>query len=118
MYYNFNLSEGNSNETHNLVEDSSEENHVQEKSATYDLEPMAIQALHELVSLVHDQVNLNDRSQHMQSNLANSSMISIQGGDKSILNLEDDRVALLLGKTNPHALQIVLLAMAVRFFFL
>lgn len=105
----FNLSEGNSNETHSVVEDSSEENHVQ----AYDLDPVAIQALHELVSLVHNQVNLNDRSQHMQSNLANSSMISIQGGDKSILNLEDDRVALLLGKTNLHALQSVLLTMAV-----
>ncbi|KAI4378566.1 hypothetical protein MLD38_016025 [Melastoma candidum] len=107
--------EGNSDEVHKVVGDSSEENHVEEKSLGYDLEPVAVQALHELVSLVHEQVNLNGRIKEMQSNPGKSSLISVQGGDKSILNVEDDRVALILGKTKPHALRSVLLTMAERF---
>ncbi|CAI0434053.1 unnamed protein product [Linum tenue] len=62
------------------------------------LEPFALQALHELVSLVHDHVNL-DQSQDNKTVTAN------------LYFLEDDRVAKIIWSLDPQTLQNVLLAM-------
>ncbi|CAI0434051.1 unnamed protein product [Linum tenue] len=66
------------------------------------LEPFALQALHELVSLVHDHVNL-DQSQDNKTVTAN------------LYFLEDDRVAKIIWSLDPQTLQNVLLAMVHSF---
>ncbi|KAF2325260.1 hypothetical protein GH714_025810 [Hevea brasiliensis] len=84
------------------------------------LEPYALQVLHDLVSLVHDRVNLIDQSHLVESTSANDSAVSMKGQyDKTattnVFILEDDPVAKILWTLDPHTLQNVLLSMADNF---
>ncbi|XP_050203422.1 lysine-specific demethylase JMJ31 [Mercurialis annua] len=81
------------------------------------LEPFSLQALHELVSLVHDRVNLTDLNQPVKSTSTNDSVVSSQHDKtvRSIFVLDDDPVAKILWTLGPHILQNVLLAMASNF---
>ncbi|KAJ9188080.1 hypothetical protein P3X46_003475 [Hevea brasiliensis] len=84
------------------------------------LEPYALQVLHDLVSLVHDRVNLIDQSHLVESTSANDSAVSMKGQyDKTattnVFILEDDPVAKILWTLDPHTLQNVLLSMAHNF---
>ncbi|CAK7346519.1 unnamed protein product [Dovyalis caffra] len=86
----------------------------------HELEPCSLQALHELVSLVHDHVNITDQSQHIQSTPPNDSNVSVKDEcDKTLTTniffLEDDPVAKILWTLDPRTLQNVLLAMAHNF---
>ncbi|EEF41362.1 Hypoxia-inducible factor 1 alpha inhibitor, putative [Ricinus communis] len=72
------------------------------------LESFSLQALHELVSLVHDCVNLADPSEPVTA--TNDSAVTA-----NLLFPEDDAVAKFLGALDPHTLQNVLLSMAHNF---
>jgi len=90
---------------------------LHEKASLHDLDPSASQALHDLISLVHDHVNAVDTSKGLQHTSPSCS----EGGEKSkfLVNamscLEDDRVAHLLWNLEASRLRDVLLAMA-RYF--
>lgn len=86
----------------------------------HELEPFSLQALHELVSVVHDRVNITDQSQCIQSTPPNDSKVSVKHEcDKTLTSklffLEDDPVAKILWTFDPSTLQNVLLAMAHNF---
>ncbi|KAH8509314.1 hypothetical protein Peur_051125 [Populus x canadensis] len=86
----------------------------------HELEPFSLQALHELVSVVHDRVNITDQSQCIQSTPPNDSKVSVKHEcDKTLTSklffLEDDPVAKILWTLDPSTLQNVLLAMAHNF---
>ncbi|KAJ4727409.1 2-oxoglutarate (2OG) and Fe(II)-dependent oxygenase superfamily protein [Melia azedarach] len=79
----------------------------------HELGPSALQALHELVSLVHAHVNVADLSRSMQSTSTSISEPSVK--DTEIFCLEDDPIAKILWILEPLALQEVCLAMAHNF---
>ncbi|KAI5589723.1 hypothetical protein BDE02_05G181000 [Populus trichocarpa] len=86
----------------------------------HELEPFSLQALHELVSVVHDRVNITDQSQCIQSTPPNDSKVSVKHEcDKTLTSklffLEDDPVAKIIWTFDPSTLQNVLLAMAHNF---
>lgn len=86
----------------------------------HELEPFSLQALQELVSVVHDCVNITDQSQCIQSTPPNDSEVSVKHEcDKTLTRklffLEDDPVAKILWTLDPSTLQNVLLAMAHNF---
>ncbi|XP_044487034.1 uncharacterized protein LOC123212064 [Mangifera indica] len=92
----------------------------QQRSLLHDLRPCALQALHELVSLVHDHINVSDLGQYMVSASISNSDLNVK--DKYEKNmtaklfcLEDDRVAKILWNLESHAFQEVCLAMAQNF---
>ncbi|KAL4612615.1 hypothetical protein ACB092_08G213100 [Castanea dentata] len=98
-------------------EADSKEKEVQHKSLLQDLEPVALQVLHEIVSLVHDYINISDHSQLLQSTLIDDSAARVKGECKKIVpanlfHLEDDPVAKILWSLQPSTLQHVFLAMA------
>ena len=84
-----------------------------------DLEPFALQALHELVSLVHTHVNVTDQSQSKESTSASDSATNVENqyAKSRISNLfllEDDSAAKIISTLDPCNLKDVLLAMVVR----
>ncbi|PKI41770.1 hypothetical protein CRG98_037833 [Punica granatum] len=85
----------------------------QQNSSIHDLEPAALQALHELVSLVHDRVNV-DKSQLKVSASGNDSDVSMEDEHKNDLfvNLEDDPVAKILWALKPCFLRNMFTSMA------
>ncbi|XP_075642050.1 lysine-specific demethylase JMJ31 isoform X2 [Castanea sativa] len=101
-------------------EADSKEKEVQQKNLLQDLEPIALQVLHEIVSLVHDYINISDHSQLLQSTLIDDSPARVKGECKKIVpanlfRLEDDPVAKILWSLQPRTLQHVFLAMAYNF---
>lgn len=102
-------------------EADSKEKEVQQKNLLQDLEPIALQVLHEIVSLVHDYINISDHSQLLQSTLIDDSAARVKGECKKIVpanlfHLEDDPVAKILWSLQPSTLQRVFLAMAVSLY--
>lgn len=86
-----------------------------------ELEPFALQVLRELVSLVHDHVNVSDQSQPVQSTFINDSAARVKGDCKEIatanlFHLDDDPVAKILSTLEPSTLQHVFIAMAVSLY--
>ncbi|KAK9982984.1 hypothetical protein SO802_032509 [Lithocarpus litseifolius] len=101
-------------------EADSKEKEVPQKNLLQDLEPIALQVLHEIVSLVHDCINISDHSQLLQSTLIDDSAARVKGECKKIVpanlfHLEDDPVAKILWSLQPSTLQHVFLAMAYNF---
>lgn len=85
----------------------------------HELEPDAVHALHNLVSFVHDHVNV-ERSQFVQSTSAHESASNVQCeykkcGTASFYQLEDDPVANTLWTLEPLTLQNIFLAMILLF---
>ncbi|KAF5727044.1 hypothetical protein HS088_TW22G00731 [Tripterygium wilfordii] len=85
----------------------------------HELEPCALQAVHELVSLVHDRVNVADQKQSSCTGTKNSVACA---GDESIkitvgnsYNLEDDPIAKVLWNLEPPTFQNVILTVANNF---
>ncbi|KAK9282261.1 hypothetical protein L1049_008130 [Liquidambar formosana] len=54
-------------------------NKLNQSITFHELEPLALQALHELVSLVHDHVNVVDQSTPLQSTSKNDSTVGVKG---------------------------------------
>ncbi|KDP21397.1 hypothetical protein JCGZ_21868 [Jatropha curcas] len=81
-------------------------------------EPFARHALHELISLVHDRVNITGQNQSVQSTSVDDSAVSMKGQHLKIADLfilEDDPVAKIFWTLDPYTLQNVLLAMVHNF---
>uniref|UniRef100_A0A7N2KK64 JmjC domain-containing protein n=1 Tax=Quercus lobata TaxID=97700 RepID=A0A7N2KK64_QUELO len=101
-------------------EADSKEKEVQQKNLLQDLEPIALQVLQEIVSLVHDYINISDHSPLLQLILIDDSTARVKGECKKIVpanlfHLEDDPVAKILWSLQPSTLQRVFLAMAYNF---
>lgn len=82
------------------------------------LQPFAIQALHELVSLVHESVNVADQGEPVQSTSATDSTASVKVKCEKTMtadsfSVDDDPVAKILWTLEPRTLQHMFLAMAV-----
>ncbi|XP_074344452.1 lysine-specific demethylase JMJ31 isoform X2 [Apium graveolens] len=90
-----------------------------ERTTLHELEPLAMQSLHALVSLVHDCVNIMDQSQSTEPSTSNVFAVGEKDANKFNLKdaylLEDDPVASIIWKLQPLTLQSVLLAMAQNF---
>ncbi|GLT77087.1 hypothetical protein SLA2020_487050 [Shorea laevis] len=104
-----------SNETNNLKGKES-----QQRILLHELEPFSLGALRELVSLVHDHINVADQTQPMQSASVNDPAPYVKDEHQKTLTtelfqLEDDPVAKILWNLEPHTLQNVFLAMAHNF---
>ncbi|CAL5357463.1 unnamed protein product [Camellia sinensis] len=95
-------------------------NKINEKLTLHELEPLTLKALHELVSLVHDRVNIADQSEPVNSSSSNGSADGEKGQRMNFVKanlfcLEDDPVASILWSLHPLALQNVFLAMVHNF---
>ncbi|KAJ0261222.1 2-oxoglutarate [Hirschfeldia incana] len=93
---------------------------LREKTPLHDLDPSASQALHDLISLVHDHVNAVGTSRELQHASPSYSDPAPERNNSKILvnalsRLEDDRVAHMLWNLEASKLRDVLLAMA-RYF--
>ncbi|KAL1832809.1 hypothetical protein DCAR_0102830 [Daucus carota subsp. sativus] len=92
---------------------------LKEKTMLHELEPLAVQSLHALVSLVHDLVNTADQSQSADPSTSDVFAVGEKGGSKlsvkDACRLEDDPVASIIWKLQPLTLQSVLIAMAQNF---
>ncbi|KAL5792857.1 hypothetical protein ACOSP7_001451 [Xanthoceras sorbifolium] len=95
------------------------EKELQQKIPLHELGPYSLQALHELVSLVHDRVNVADLSQPMQCTSTTNSELNVKDYRKivatALFRLEDDPIAKILWTLEPCILQGVFLAMAHNF---
>ncbi|XP_031374727.1 uncharacterized protein LOC116189274 isoform X2 [Punica granatum] len=100
-------------DTKKVQEEADSRGKEQQNSSIHDLEPAALQALHELVSLVHDRVNV-DKSQLKVSASGNDSDVSMEDEHKNDLfvNLEDDPVAKILWALKPCFLRNMFASMA------
>ncbi|KAF8006436.1 hypothetical protein BT93_K0666 [Corymbia citriodora subsp. variegata] len=90
---------------------------VKLESTICHMEPSALQALHALVSLVHDRVNIPNPRQVRQSSSGNGSIAYAECEPKNrvVFHLEDDPVAKILWNIEPHTLRTMLLYMADKF---
>ncbi|KAJ8899452.1 hypothetical protein K2173_018426 [Erythroxylum novogranatense] len=84
------------------------------------MEPLALQAVHELVSLVHQEVNIGDHGQPVQSISTSDSAVGMKGecykvGKSNIFILEGDPVAQIFWNLDPLTLRDVLLGMVHNF---
>ncbi|KAK4799454.1 hypothetical protein SAY86_024819 [Trapa natans] len=97
--------------TENAQVDVDTKGNGQQNHSIHDLEPVALQALHELVSLVHDHINV-DNSQ-LKLSMPGSDASTEDGQQNNLVNLEDDPVAKILWVLNPCSLHSMLSSMAV-----
>lgn len=92
----------------------------EQKAMLHQLEPLAIQALHVLVSLVHDRISIANSDELTQSASRADSAAGVEVEQQKTMatnsfSLEDDPVAKILWTLEPCTLQNVFLAMAVSF---
>ncbi|XP_042988135.1 uncharacterized protein LOC122315900 isoform X3 [Carya illinoinensis] len=93
---------------------------LQHGNMLHELEPVTLQVLHELVSLVHEHVKVSDRCQPAQYTSVNDSDSGVKGENKKVVtanlfHLEDDQVAKILCTLESSVLQHVFLNMAHNF---
>jgi len=93
------------------------EKKLKERNTLQELEPAAVQGLHELVSLVHNSVNANQDGQSLSTS-TNGYELVVNDKFEKIVNADfkDDPVAKFLWDINPQTLQDVFLAMVVSFY--
>lgn len=91
------------------------EKRFQEGNTLDELEPSAVQVLHELVSLVHNSVSVESREQKLLSASVNDSELGKNDACEKLVaaNSKDDPVAKIIWDVDPQTLQHVFLAMAV-----
>ncbi|XP_059625923.1 lysine-specific demethylase JMJ31 [Cornus florida] len=82
-----------------------------------EMEPLALQALHQLVAAVHEHVDIADQSRAVDSNelVVGGAGQNRQNIKENLLHLEDDPVANILWTLRPLTLQNVFLAMVHNF---
>ncbi|XP_047339761.1 jmjC domain-containing protein C [Impatiens glandulifera] len=91
-------------------------NGLKQKILMNELEPPTLHALHELVSLVHDCVNVDKTPQESCSlTISSTDEKYKKNGKANMFNLEDDRVAYFIWTFHTLVLRNVLLAMAHNF---
>lgn len=88
----------------------------QRNRSMHDLEPAARQALHELVSLVHDRINV-DKSQVKLSTSGNDVSTEDERKNDLFVNLEDDPVAIILWVLKPCSFHNMFTSMVVSNFY-
>ena len=91
---------------------------LKQRIMLHEVEPLALQALHKLVALVHDSVKVADQTDSVLSTSGNASDVKVKGKQKRILasnlfHLEDDPLAKIVWTLEPLTLQDVFLAMVV-----
>ncbi|KOM35069.1 hypothetical protein LR48_Vigan02g121900 [Vigna angularis] len=92
------------------------EKRVKERNTLQELEPAAVQVLHELVSLVHNIVNANQDRQSLSTSTNGCELVVNDKFEKIVsADFKDDPVAKFLWDINPQTLQAVFLAMAHNF---
>ncbi|KAE9463941.1 hypothetical protein C3L33_04133, partial [Rhododendron williamsianum] len=101
----------------NCAPEDSKANVIKEKLMLHELEPPTLKALQELVSLVHDRVNVADQSEPVDSTSTKGSAFREKREHVNCLKanfscLEYDPVACVLSNLHPLTLQNVFLAMA------
>ncbi|KAG5567536.1 hypothetical protein RHGRI_002918 [Rhododendron griersonianum] len=104
----------------NCAPEDSKANVIKEKLMLHELEPPTLKALQELVSLVHDRVNVADQSEPVDSTSTKGSAFREKREHVNCLKanfscLENDPVACVLSNLHPLTLQNVFLAMAHNF---
>ncbi|KAK7393498.1 hypothetical protein VNO78_22056 [Psophocarpus tetragonolobus] len=89
---------------------------LKERNTLLELEPAAAQVLHELVSLVHNSVSVNQDGQSLSTSINDYEILGNDKYEKIVnANLKDDPVAKILWDTKPQTLQDVFLAMVYNF---
>ncbi|WJZ90079.1 hypothetical protein VitviT2T_009253 [Vitis vinifera] len=93
---------------------------LKQRIMLHEVEPLALQALHKLVALVHDSVKVADRTEPVHSTSGNDSDVKVKSEQKRIVasdlfHLEDDPLAKILWTLEPLTLQNVFLAMVHNF---
>ena len=116
-----NIPELSCNEDHSLDQASRRKDlkgkEQQRSHLLHELEPYALQALHELVALVHDHVNASNQNQSELSTSTNGLMCyATDERNKTLMSeifhLEDDPVSKILWVLEPGNFQDMFLAMA------
>ena len=93
------------------------EKRLHEGSTLVELEPAAVQVLHELVSLVHSCVSASQDQQSLSASINDHNHGENDECEKRVTaDLKDDLVAKILWDVEPQTLQYVFLAMAVSLF--
>lgn len=93
------------------------EKEIREETSSHELEPCTAQALHGLITLVHDHVSVSDQLGPLQSSSTNGSANEERMKMTSLHSLENDQVAAFIWNLEPCILQKVLLTMAVSSFY-
>ncbi|RVW54752.1 hypothetical protein CK203_071909 [Vitis vinifera] len=93
---------------------------LKQRIMLHEVEPLALQALHKLVALVHDSVKVADRTDTVHSTSGNDSDVKVKSEQKRIVasnlfHLEDDPLSKILWTLEPLTLQNVFLAMVHNF---
>lgn len=92
------------------------EKRLKERSTLLELEPAAVQVLHELVSLVHNSVSANHDQQSLSNSLNDCELVGNGKCEKMVnADFKDDPVAKILWDVKPQTLQVVFLAMVHNF---
>jgi len=92
------------------------EKRLKEGNTLLELEPAAVQVLHELVSLVHNSVSASQDQQSLSTSINDYDLLGSDKYEKvETSELKDDPVAKILWNVKPQTLQNVFLAMAVSF---
>ncbi|OVA05385.1 JmjC domain [Macleaya cordata] len=86
----------------------------------HQMDPVPLQALHQLVSLVHDGVSIAGQNEQLQSTSTDGTVLNVKGEcNKNVASnsfcLEDDQIAKVIWTLEPLQLQNVLLAMVHNF---
>ncbi|KAF7818365.1 jmjC domain-containing protein C isoform X1 [Senna tora] len=108
---------GDDNDSLKLKGMDLKEKRFQEGNMLHELEPAAVQVLHELVSLVHNCVSVASQEQQLPSASMNDSELVLNDECEKLMvaNVKDDPVAKVLWDVEPQTLQHVFLAMAQSF---
>lgn len=88
----------------------------QQNYSIHELDPAALRALHELVSLVHDRINV-DKSPPKLSISGNDVSTEDEQKNDLFVNLEEDPVAKILWVLNPCSLHSMITSMVVCNFY-
>lgn len=95
------------------------EKRFKEGNTLLELEPAAVQVLHELMSLVHNSVSSSQDQPSLSTSINDYQPV---GNDKCVnivtADLKDDPVVKILWDVEPQTLQYVFLAMAVSLYYL
>lgn len=92
------------------------EKRLKEGNTLLELEPAAVQVLHELVSLVHNSVSASQDQQSLSTSINDYDLLGSDKYEKvETSELKDDPVAKILWNVKPQTLQNVFLAMANNF---
>lgn len=92
------------------------EKELREKTSSHELEPCTAQALHGLITLVHEHVSVSDQIGALQSSSTNGSADEERMKLTCLHSLENDQVATFIWNLEPCILQKVLITMAVSSF--